>query len=116
VSTTQERFQRLSNFDEGGLEQRRAGNQDYIHGLLREGWQKALQRSTQQTFGAIALHRFSQLPPGSNAHTKTGFRTKGANQNKKRVGIGLSLLPHPLKIGCPCQTKATLHLKTSADA
>ncbi len=112
---TEQGFEGLANFAKGGLQDRRAGDEDHITALGDEG-QKALHGGAQQPFGTIALHGFAQLSPGGNANPDTRFGMRIEEQNKKRVGIGFSLLPHPSEIGGACEAEASLHLKTSVGA
>jgi hypothetical protein len=64
---------------------------------------------TQKTLGVVSLHSISYRTPG--CHPKPcdlGLVGKG-NQHNQRVGVRLSIPPHPLEIGGSGKTEPAVH-------
>jgi hypothetical protein len=63
----------------------------------------------QQAFGAITLDSASERTARGNPYPQAWFTRNQCNQHNKRVRERLARNPHPLEIGGPGQSKATLH-------
>jgi len=114
VCTPQKPRNSFCNFAKLRPKQERASYQDNI-AASEQGRDFGSNRLTQQALGAIALDSDPKRTARGNPHPQAWFFSRQSNQHDKRVRERLAVIPHPLELCGPGQSKATLHPSLTFD-
>ena len=105
---TSGQVQGMLRIGQSGRCKRGTGDQDQVR-TGGDGWDERAHRFAQKSFRAVPIDSRPHRPARRHPHLHTRLVMRLHYQHNKRVGIGLSITPHPLEVFRSGQTETSLH-------